>query len=113
MVLVSIDGVCWDSIAYAAPAPLSFRNHCRNLQTVSMILLGVCMCRWARNKLGCWQVAPEAKMKQQRTRRFMSDYCESMRAKLETEARHPTVWMHASCCSSDASFAADHAPEPI
>ena len=50
-------------------------------------------------------------MKQQRTRRFMSDYCETMRAKLEAEARHTApwlsqraaaVWMHASLCSSDA-----------
>ena len=41
-------------------------------------------------------------MKQQRTRRFMSDYCESMRAKLEAEARHSPLWVHACCCSSGA-----------
>ncbi len=35
--------------------------------------------------LASGQVAPEAKMKQQRTRRFMADYCEGMRAKLEAE----------------------------
>lgn len=41
-------------------------------------------------------------MKQQRTRRFMSAYCESMRAKLEAEARHTPLWMHASWCSPGA-----------
>ena len=41
-------------------------------------------------------------MKQQRTRRFMSDYCESMRAKLEAEARHTPLWLHVSCCRPSA-----------
>ncbi len=44
-------------------------------------------CEQPAHSLASGQVAPEAKMKQQRTRRFMAEYCEGMRAKLEAEVR--------------------------